>query len=195
MQDPTFPDSTLGILTGAAPSAERELGAAQHENEVVSLYEQFRNRLLRYLLSLGLSAHDGEEVIQETFLALFQHLQRGKSRENLQGWIFRVAHNLGLKQFDRNLRRSRRLVTGEDEVAKAHADLRPNPEQQLVNGERRKRLLAVLRALPEQDRWCLNLRLEGLRYREIARVLGMSLGAVSISLTRSLARLARADHR
>jgi RNA polymerase sigma-70 factor (ECF subfamily) len=56
-------------------------------------------------------------------------------------------------------------------------------------------LLAVVHALPELDQGCLRLRAEGLRYREIASVLGMSLGAVSISLTRSLARLIRADGR
>jgi RNA polymerase sigma-70 factor (ECF subfamily) len=39
----------------------------------------------------------------------------------------------------------------------------------------------------------LHLRAEGLRYREIAEILEMSLGAVSISLSRSLARLERAD--
>jgi len=194
MQDPIFSDSTLAIL-GRPKTAGQDSAAAQLEDEVVCLYEKFRNRLLRYLLSLGLNAHDGEEVIQETFLALFQHLKRGKSRENLQGWIFRVAHNLGLKQCGRNLRRSRRWVAAGDGVAEAQPDSSPNPEEQLVNGERRERLLAVLDALSEQDRWCLNLRLEGLRYREISRVLGMSLGAVSISLTRSFARLARADRR
>jgi RNA polymerase sigma-70 factor (ECF subfamily) len=61
--------------------------------------------------------------------------------------------------------------------------------------QRRQRLLAVVQALPANDQQCLRLRAEGLRYREIATVLGMSLGAVSISLTRSLARLARADGR
>jgi RNA polymerase sigma-70 factor (ECF subfamily) len=56
-------------------------------------------------------------------------------------------------------------------------------------------LLAVVDALPDDDQSCLRLRAEGLRYREIAAVLNMSLGAVSISLTRSLARLMRADGR
>ncbi len=36
-------------------------------------------------------------MLQEVFLALFQHLRQGKSRANLQGWIFRVAHNSALK--------------------------------------------------------------------------------------------------
>jgi len=51
--------------------------------------------------------------------------------------------------------------------------------------------MAVVEALPEQDRRCLFLRAEGLRYREIAEILDMSLGGVSLSLARSLARLAR----
>jgi RNA polymerase sigma-70 factor (ECF subfamily) len=53
--------------------------------------------------------------------------------------------------------------------------------------------MATVRALPERDQHCLHLRAEGLRYREIAEILEMSLGAVSISLSRSLARLERAD--
>ena len=53
--------------------------------------------------------------------------------------------------------------------------------------------MAVLNALPERDRHCVHLRGHGLRYRDIARVLGMSLGAVAKSLTRSIARLHRAD--
>jgi RNA polymerase sigma-70 factor (ECF subfamily) len=49
----------------------------------------------------------------------------------------------------------------------------------------------VVSVLPEQDRRCLILRAEGLRYREIAEVLHISLGAVALSLERCLTRLAR----
>jgi len=54
-------------------------------------------------------------------------------------------------------------------------------------------LLSVVRALPEQDQCCLSLRAEGLRYREIAEVLGISLGSVAASLEKSLSRLTRAE--
>jgi RNA polymerase sigma-70 factor (ECF subfamily) len=49
--------------------------------------------------------------------------------------------------------------------------------------------------MPEADRNCLLLRAEGLRYREIADALGMSLGAVSKSIARSFEKLNRADRR
>jgi RNA polymerase sigma-70 factor, ECF subfamily len=161
----------------------------ESEREVIRLFEQFRGPLLRYVISLGLSVHDGEEVIQEVFLALFRHLESGKSRRNLRGWVFRVSHNLALKQRAANQKDEVRLDFDE---AERQADTNPNPEEQAAHSQRQRRLQAILRALPEQDRCCLYLRAEGLRYREIASTLGVSLGTVSIALTRSLARMKRA---
>jgi RNA polymerase sigma-70 factor (ECF subfamily) len=74
-------------------------------------------------------------------------------------------------------------------------DPNPNPEEQMASSQKRDRSLSVLSALPEQDRRCLILRAEGLRYREIAEVLDVSLGSVALSLERSLTRLSRAIER
>jgi RNA polymerase sigma-70 factor (ECF subfamily) len=165
-------------------------GPSPLEEEVAHMFDEFRVPLLRYLGSFGLPAPDGEEVVQEVFLALFRHLREGKPRTNLQGWIFRVAHNLGLKRCQ--VRRDNGSVNAEEF---REPDPGPDPEQQAVENQRRRRLRAVVRALPEQDRRCLFLRAEGLRYREITDILGMSLGAVAQSLERSLAKLSRADER
>lgn len=162
-------------------------GRERLEEEVAGLFEQFRGPLLRYLANCGLSISDGEEVAQEVFLSLFQHLQCGKSRENLRSWLFRVAHNQALKRH-RRMRRDLEWGAG----AAADEDLAarsPNPEEQVVSSQTQRRVLSVVSALPDQDQRCLSLRAEGLRYREIAGILGMSMGAVSVSLARSLARI------
>jgi RNA polymerase sigma-70 factor (ECF subfamily) len=132
-------------------------------------------------------------VIQEVFLALFQHLQRGRSRQNLRGWVFRVAHNLGLKRRLAKAREATSVLASGEALAAIRPDPAENPEERLLSNQRYQRLQSVLRALPEQDQWCLSLRAEGLRYREIAEVLDISLASVSVSLGRSLARLSRAD--
>lgn len=178
-------------LSRPADAGERVSSAS--EVEVVELFVELRERLLRYLLALGLSAHDGEEIVQESFLLLFQHLRRGKSRQNLRGWVFRVARNLALKQRSANQRRLHRVIEFDDTLPEQHVSRDLNPEEELQKRMRQKRLLAVLRALPEQDRSCLLMRAEGLRYREIAGALGISLGSVAASLARSLARMGRAD--
>ncbi len=174
-------------LTGQARAHPGRAG--RFEEEIALLFDAWRNGLLRYMLSSGLSIHDGEEVVQEVFLALFQHLVHERPRDNLRGWAFRVAHNLGLK---RRAAASRRMEVSVAD-AETHADSALNPEEQAAAAQRQARLQSIVRALPEQDQWCLALRAEGLRYREIAEVLGVSLGSVSGSLARSLDRLARGD--
>lgn len=160
------------------------------EEEVAGLFDRWRDPLLGYVVTLGLPVQEGEEVVQEVFLSLFQHLRSGKPRDNLRGWIFRVGHNLALK---RRYAPGRRAEQPESE-REAH-DPAPDPEQLLAMKQRRERLLAVVGALTEQDRCCLYLRAEGLRYREIAEALGISLGSVALSLGRSIDRLRRVDGR
>jgi len=181
--------SACGISAEAGRTTRSEL-----EETVVALFDQFRNPILRYVFSIGLSPQDGEDVIQEVFMSLFRHLHLGRSRKNLRGWIFRVAHNLALKKRFAN-QKNRPLEDPDGVFVDRQPDPSPSVEEQLVASERRSGLLAVVRVLPELDRHCLRLRSEGLRYREIAEVLGISLGSVSMSLTRSLARLERAGGR
>ena len=187
-------DSIDGLHFPTAADAGLCMKPSEIERQVMELFEQLRKPLLRYALSFGIPVQDAEEVIQEVFLALFRHLQLRKSRKNLRAWIFRVAHNLALKQRHAN-RRSGDQTACDWLIAEKQCDAAPNPEEQLSSAQRRQRLLAVVNALPDPDHGCLRLRAEGLRYREIAAILGMSLGAVSMSLARSLARLIRADGR
>ena len=129
-----------------------------------------------------------EDVVQEVFLQLFRHL-RWAGRANLHGWIFRRPQP-ALKQ--REGGETSPMEAGRHAVDRV-TDPAANPEQQLVDDRRTRRLRAVVLALPERDRQCLFLRAEGLRYREIAKILDVSLGAVAKSLTRTMTRLTNVD--
>jgi len=161
------------------------------EAEVLELFDLMHVRLLRFALSLGLSSPDTEDIIQDTFLALFLHLQRGRSRDNLRAWLFKVVHNLTL----RKLGKQNREVPADLIDPLVTLDPAPNPEQHMLVHEKHARLQAVLHALPSTDQLCLRLRAEGLRYREIAHIAGISLGAVSASLGRSIARLQEVERK
>jgi RNA polymerase sigma-70 factor (ECF subfamily) len=198
MYEPTMPPSSSNSIVlpyvSRVGDAETSESALSLEHEILSLFDLLRVQLLRYAISFGLSVHDGEDIIQEVFLALFHHLQEGRSRSNLRGWVFRVAHNLALRRRAMNQARYH-AGEGDGSFGDEHSDPAPGPEEQLLFSERQASLLAAVRALPEIDQWCLRLRAEGLRYREISEVLGISLGSVSNSLARSLARLRRTDKR
>lgn len=186
------PEAALKLSLSGATPAERASPRCAVAEEVVSLFDQLRDRLLRYVVSFGLPVEDAEDVIQEVFLSLYRHLERGRSRSNLRAWVFRVAHNLALKR--RNQLRSGSQEPQDERASQLDwlPDPGPNPEDQMVSSQRRERMLATVNALAEQDRRCLILRAEGLRYREIAQILDISLGSVALSLERSLTRLARA---
>jgi RNA polymerase sigma-70 factor (ECF subfamily) len=171
----------------AGPQSGSEL-----EPLVIRLFNQFQARLLSYVMAFGLPRHDAEDLVQETFVSLFRHLELGRPRSNLNGWLFRVAHNLALKRRAANQALAKRVVEDETALA-AHPCERPSAEEEFSFQQTQRRLRAVVEAMPEQDRRCLSLRAEGLKYREIAEVLGISLGGVSMSLARSLARITRAN--
>ena len=91
------PESALSLQVSGAIETGRGSPASPLAEEVVSLFDQLRDRLLRYVISFGLPVQDGEDIVQEVFLSLYRHLQRGRSRSNLRAWIFRVGHNLALR--------------------------------------------------------------------------------------------------
>lgn len=185
----SIPENTPSPLL-LVPSPERPADRAG--DTVTGYFDQLRTPVMRYLLALGLPLHDAEEVVQETFLALFGHVRRGRPERNLRAWVFRVAHNQGLKRREANVR-NLRLVVSDAGAADRRPCPAPDPEARAERRQERERVLARAQLLSETDRRCLYLRIEGLRYREIARVLDISLGGVTLSLRRSMATLAGPD--
>jgi RNA polymerase sigma-70 factor, ECF subfamily len=176
------PESINDLPLTTLADVAHETNPSAIEREVIALHGQFRDSLLRYALSLGLPVYNAEEVIQELFLSLFQHLQLRRSQANLRGWLFRVTHNLGLKQLRVN-QRAGAMATPDWATAKEQLARSPDPEEELLSAQRHHRLQAVVQALPENDRHCLRLRAEGPAIPRNRNDTLMSLGAVSISLT------------
>src|SRR5205807_6642942 len=67
------------------------------QDQVAQLFQEARDDVYRYLLSLGLYPPQAQEGAQEVFLRLYVTLKKGENIQNPRAWIFRVAHNLGLK--------------------------------------------------------------------------------------------------
>src|SRR3989442_6905773 len=81
-------------LTGLAL---RNRVALTLQDQVAQLFLEAREDVYRYLLSLGLYPPQAQEGAQEVFLRLYATLKKGETIQNPRAWIFRVAHNLGLK--------------------------------------------------------------------------------------------------
>jgi RNA polymerase sigma-70 factor, ECF subfamily len=168
--------------------AARERPSEKLREQVTALFEEARSDVYRYLLTLGLRPPQAQDATQEVFLRLYATLRKGEAIQNPRAWIFRVAHNHGLKV---RARQDSELPF-DPELDFASAAQSPDPEKELLE---RERLLSFHRAvenLSEQQRRCLLLRMEGLRYPEIGATLGISVSAVGEFLRRAMDRLRRA---
>jgi RNA polymerase sigma-70 factor (ECF subfamily) len=156
---------------------------------VLDQYHREQAPLRRYLAFLGIGADTAEEIVQEAFLRLHSHLRGGGDRTNPRAWLYRVAHNLA-----RNEQSSahNRLCGPMDDEALLHgASIRNghSPESLFLNRERDNKLKAAIGALSASQRECLVLRAQGMKYREIAAVLDLSISAVAENVQRGLERL------
>ncbi len=102
-------------------------------------------------------------------------------------WIYRVCLNTALT-WRRNASRHERRTEGEDAAAALPAG-GPDPAARAERGDLLEHLFTALRALPDADRSLLLLQLDGLPYRDIAEVTGMTENHVGVALTRARQRL------
>ena len=138
--------------------------------EATTLYRELRKPLLRYLVCLGLSSDEAQDVVQDAFLSLHRHLSAGGSQENIRSWLFRVAHNGARNRQNRYDRRFGAPIDPEMDRPRT----RPRRNAPCFRKKRFQRLENAMRHLPEAERECLLLRAGGLRYREIGEVLGIA---------------------
>jgi RNA polymerase sigma-70 factor (ECF subfamily) len=158
-------------------------------DRVTALYEESRDDVYYYAQTLGLSPAQAQEVTQEVFLRLYVSLRDGEEIQNMRGWVFRVAHNFGLKM--RAKEREHRAI---DDLVERSPSRENSPEEQLIVGERQTRMQAALAELSPQQRQCLHLRAAGLRYREIGEAIGIGTSTVNEFIRRAVSRLRRALH-
>jgi len=163
----------------------QERNAAALRDEVARLFEEARDDVYRYLLTLGLHPPRAQEAAQEVFLRLYATLRKGDRIENSRAWVFRVAHNLGLKIRARQNSEAPYDPRWGDQFAGQAG----NPKSELLERERMSRFHSAVEGLSEQQRRCLFLRMEGLRYPEIGSALGISPSAVGEFLRRAMVRL------
>jgi len=179
-----LPEVAVGLPAG---TAEPPMRVPIHDL-VVKLYEESREPVCRYLLGLGVTPAEADDLCQEAFLRLFAALRKGQQIRNPRAWVFTVAHNSGLNARSAE---SRREVF--DEESPKHA-AGHDPEEAVLADERLARLHRAVGALPAHQRHCLNLRAEGFRYRQIAEILGVSVSGVAGSLRRTVLRIREAIH-
>lgn len=152
----------------------------------------------RYAWRIFRNHHTAEDVTQEFFVKLFRNASRYDPRGHFTTYFYRVLGNLCFDLLRKRKRRARIQAVQLDPIASEGTELeplqqRPDFDATLRREEARDTVHQALADLPIQVRRALELReFEGLRYREIAEVLELSLNEVKVLLHRGRKLLGRA---
>ena len=162
------------------------------------LLDRHQGAVYRYCWRIFRNHHTAEDLAQEFFVKLYRNAARYEPAGHFTTYMYRVLTNLC---FDALRRRKRRRTTESlqlDPVLSEGTELEPEAapldlDARLVRAEAGDAVHAALARLPEHVRKAVELReFEGLSYREIARVLDLSLNEVKVILHRGRKMLTRA---
>lgn len=156
---------------------------------------RFRAPLNRYFQRREIDAAEAEDLTQEVFLRIARR-ENGITRDNIEAFIFTIAGNL-LR--DRRRRRQVRGVQvsldGDQPINHTELIEAIDPSRVVTARDDLRRALAILGELPQrtQDVFILQ-RIEGMKNRQIADTLSISVSAVEKHMSRALAHMARRFH-
>ncbi len=147
------------------------------------LYEQFAQTMLGVCYRYTKSMNDAEDVLQEGFVRVFQHLNQYKGEGELGAWIRRVMVNTALNFLKRNRKYRSEMVFTEQ-------PLHPVADDNPVVSLQAKDLADVIRQLPPGYQAIFNLHaVEGYTHVEIGEMLGISDGTSRSQYARARALL------
>jgi RNA polymerase sigma-70 factor (ECF subfamily) len=167
--------------------AEQKLvAAARHGDEQAfeTLFNRYRQKVLRVVLRYTRVREDAEDVVQQSFHKAFMHLCRFEGKSSFSTWLTRIAINEAL-MFLRSTSAVREVYVddaGDAERISASLEIpdsRQDPEASYLQRERARLLLSALKGLRPRMRRALELReLAELSTEQTAGQMGLSVGAV-----------------
>ncbi len=158
------------------------------------LVAAFQEKVLNTCYGFVNSKEEAEDLTQEVFVEVFRSIEKFRGDAKLSTWIYRIAVRKSLEEIRKRKRQKRaayfKSLIGLEGVAETVADNSKNPHQELESKQRATIMQKMLDKIPENQRIAFTLhKYEGLSYREVAEIMGLSLPAVESLMHRAKASL------
>ena len=162
-----------------------QAAAGGDEEAFAQLYHRHAGGVYNYLVRLTHSEHIGEELLQETFVAVWQGAHNFQRRAKVKTWIFRIAHNLAVSWLRRH-----RPESIEDDADVPSEEV--GPEASTLMSWRNDQLITALEDLSPNHRAVVELAfIQELPYAEIAQIMACPAGTVKSRMSYALQHLYR----
>jgi RNA polymerase sigma-70 factor (ECF subfamily) len=159
------------------------------------LVRRNEGKIFRLAQHVTQNREDAEDVLQETFLKAYEHLDQFQGTAKFYTWIVRIAVNQALmklrrRKTDRSVSLDETIDTGEDTIVREVAAWDENPEQRFSRTEIGQILDTSIQSLDPTYRSVFVLRdIDELSTEEAAEALGLSIPAVKSRLLRARLQL------
>ncbi len=178
-----------GIVTSDDLPSEAQLSAIYHE---------YSGQIHTYAYHLLGNQDDADDITQEVFIRAYARLSQLRDQASLRSWLYRIATNLCMDHLRRRSRVKRIFglelslgSVGPDDAPQRDI-AQPMAMAELESIAERDHIALALKRMPDKYAVCLLLHsLQGLSYREIAEVIGLSPGAAAVRLSRARDLFAR----
>lgn len=176
--------------------SEEQIAAAGEDKEALltAIYREYSGPIHSYASRLLGNNEDADDITQEVFIRVHGHLTELRDPARVKSWLYRIATNLCMDMLRRRSR-TRRIFgiavslgpePDDGEHTPAREVAHPGSTAPIDQVAERDHIAGALRQMPPKYATCLMLHsAQGLSYREIADILGISPGAAAVRLTRA----------
>ncbi len=165
---------------------------AGDEEAFSEIVRRYSNRLLNFAFRFVLDREEAEDVVQDTFLKVYQNRHAYREIAKFSTWIYTITANLAKtilrKRRNRKLFYFSRLGPEEKDIDFPSGDARPGQQTEDQYDEHMIHL--AMKKLPEHFRTAIILRdIQELSYEEISNIIGAPLGTVKSRINRARLKL------
>ncbi len=154
------------------------LNPKTQETAFRQLVSQYSKPLYNHIRNIVLDHDDTDDVLQNTFIKVFQNLKNFKGESKLFSWIYRIATNEAITFISTKAKKSN--TTNEEVQQKALQNLQA--DEYFEGDAMQLKLQQAIAALPEKQQLVFKMKyFEDLKYEEISDILGTSVGALKAS--------------
>jgi RNA polymerase sigma-70 factor (ECF subfamily) len=151
---------------------------------------RYQDRLFNSLLRVVKTREDASDAAQDAFLQAYQKLDSFRGDSQFFSWLFRIAMNAGLSKLRRKSSKDISLTAKQEQGHDVTDNAAPDPSHRMDQTEQQNKVLAALNSLGDEYRVVLTLKeMEGLKYDEIAEIVGCPIGTVRSRIHRARAEL------
>ena len=140
-----------------------------------------KDKLFRLALRITSDRMEAEDIVQDTLIRVWNKREEWAGMESIEAYCLAVARNLAIDRSEKKVAQTVELAPDMEYTAEA-----TGPHEYLEQTERMSILHRLINGLPEKQRTIMQLRdVEGMEYKEIARVLGITEEQVKVTLFRA----------